>query len=316
MSDMVGHPREAPPSDCAASEQLVFVTGPSGAGRSTAVKALEDLGFEVIDNLPLSLVDRLLDGPPIGRPLALGIDVRNRDFSVQGLLQAIGELRTDRARNVQLLYLDCRSDVLIRRFSETRRRHPMAPVETPVLGIEREFDLLAPIRARANILIDTSELAPHELRSEIARVLDLDSGKGLAVSVQSFSYKRGIPRGVDMVFDCRFLRNPHWEPKLRALNGCAPEVARHVEEDQRFAGFFDRVTGLVELLLPAFAEEGKSHLSIAFGCTGGQHRSVVLAEKLVKVLAASGWQVSKRHREIERRAEGAPARDRKDEGQT
>jgi len=286
--------------------RLVLVTGPSGAGRSTAVNVLEDLGYEAIDNLPLSLLPRLLDGPPIARPLALGLDVRNRDFSVNALLDLTRRLAADPAISAQMLFLDCRADVLLRRFSETRRRHPLAPAEAPELGIEREIELLVPVRSRANVLIDTSELTPHELRDEIRRWFDPDPSQRLAISVQSFSYKRGVPGGIDMVFDCRFLRNPHWEADLRALDGQDSRVAAYIEADPRFGAFFDSVTQLTELLLPAYRDEGKPHLSIGFGCTGGQHRSVAITEKLANTLAKVGWPVSIRHRELERRARSVP----------
>jgi UPF0042 nucleotide-binding protein len=282
-----------------------MVTGPSGAGRSTAIRVLEDLGFEAIDNLPLSLLPRLLDGPHHDRPLALGVDTRNREFSANALIEAIDNFAERFGRPLELFYLDCREEVLLRRFSETRRRHPMATAESPGLGIAREFDLLVPIRARADILIDTSELTPHELRAEVERWFAPDAGRGLAVSVNSFSYKRGLPRGIDMVFDCRFLRNPYWEEGLRGLNGTDPQVADYVAEDPRYVAFFDQIRGMVEMLLPAYSEEGKAHLSIGFGCTGGQHRSVTLAENLAKALANGGWQVSIRHRELERRQSGA-----------
>ena len=288
-----------------AGDKVVFVTGPSGAGRATAVRALEDIGFEVIDNLPLSLLPRLLDGPAFGRPLALGLDVRNRDFSVNRLIDSIDRFTENPDLNIELLYLDCSADVLVRRFSETRRPHPLAVAETPIQGIEREFDLLSPIRARADFLIDTSDLTPHDLRSEIERWFDTSIESRLAVSVQSFSYKRGLPRGVDMIFDCRFLRNPYWDAELRGLSGQSAAVVNYVEQDDRFADFFGKVSDMAAMLLPAFADEGKSHLSIAFGCTGGQHRSVVVAEKLANALAAFGWQVSKRHRELERRDMGS-----------
>lgn len=300
-------PAEGPQGD----QRLVFVTGPSGAGRSTSVKALEDIGFEAIDNMPLSLLGRLLDGPPLARPMALGIDVRNRDFSANAMIDVIDSFSAKAGLNIELLYLDCSTDVLIRRFSETRRRHPMAPDESPAQGIEREIDLLVPIRARANILIDTTELSPHDLRAEMEHWFDDSADKKLAVSVQSFSYKRGMPRGVDMVFDCRFLRNPYWDPTLRSMDGRSDEVRQYIEQDARFSEFVEKVTGLVSMLLPAFAQEGKSHIAIAFGCTGGQHRSVALTENLANALAASGWQVSKRHRELERRAIGSPASGKK-----
>ncbi len=289
--------------------RMVFVTGPSGAGRSTAIHALEDLGYEGIDNLPLSLIPRLIDGPPLDRPIALGVDARNRDFSATTLIELIDSLTRDARVQLEILYLDCSPSVLIRRFSETRRRHPLAPADTPDEGIAREQDLLAPIRARADHLIDTTDLSPHDLRAEMGQWFSLAAAGGLAVSVQSFSYKRGLPRGVDMVFDCRFLANPHWVPDLRAQDGRAAAVATYVEADPRFADFFNRIHGLVEMLLPAQIDEGKSHLAIAFGCTGGQHRSVAVAEKLAKVLAEAGWAVSKRHRELERRVGQIPAAD-------
>lgn len=287
-------------SGTAAGAEIVFVTGPAGAGRSTAVKSLEDLGYEVIDNLPLSLLSRLLEGPPHVRPLALGIDIRNRDFSVQALIAALEALNVDPTRGADLLYLDCDPDVLIRRFSETRRPHPLSPADPPAQSIAAEIGLLAPIRDAASVLVDTSDMSPHDLRAEIGRWFGRESKARLVVSVQSFSYRRGLPRGVDMVFDTRFLANPHWEPGLRTRDGRDPDVADFVRRDPRFGEFFDKVRALTLLLLPAFRDEGKSYLTIAFGCTGGQHRSVALAEALAIALEEGGWQVSKRHRELDR----------------
>ena len=286
--------------------RLVLVTGPSGAGRSTAIHALEDLGYEAIDNLPMSLIPRLLDGPPLPRPIALGLDVRNRDFNATALIELVDLLTRDPRVTLELLYLDCAQPELIQRFSQTRRRHPLAPAETPTEGIEREIDLLAPIKARADHLIDTTDMTPHDLKADIGRWFDASPTARLAVSVQSFSYKRGIPRGVDMIFDCRFLSNPHWVAALRDLDGRDPAVVAHIESDPRFAPFFLKLRELIEMLLPAQLEEGKAHLSIGFGCTGGQHRSVAVAEKLARTLAEAGWPVSKRHRELERRAATGP----------
>ncbi len=284
--------------------RLVLVTGPSGAGRSTAIRALEDMGFEAIDNLPISLLPRLLDGPPLRRPVALGIDTRNRDFSTNALIEALDRMGQIKGVPLELLYLDCRADVLSRRFSETRRRHPLAPAETPEDGIAREFDLLGPIRDRADVLVDTSEMTVHDLRAEVDRMFAPDAGTGLAVSLHSFSYKRGLPRGLDMVFDVRFLRNPYWDPPLRALTGMDAAVQAYVAADARFDPFLAKVTDLTLMLLPAYREEGKAHLSIGFGCTGGQHRSVTIAERLGLALAEAGWPVSIRHREQERRKAG------------
>ena len=208
--------------------RAVLVTGASGAGRSTATRALEDIGFEAIDNMPLSLVSRVFDGPTSMPPLALGIDVRNRDFSVDAMIGLLEDVAADSAIDAELLFLDCRSEVLLRRYSETRRRHPLAPSESPDIGIAREMELLIPIRERADHLIDTSDMTPHELKAEIERHFGR-AGEGiLALSVESFSYKRGLPRGVDMIFDTRFLANPHWEESLRARDGRDPDVAAYV----------------------------------------------------------------------------------------
>ena len=281
-------------------QRLVLVTGPSGAGRGTAINALEDAGYEAIDNMPLSLLPRLLQGPAYPRPLALGLDARNREFSTQALLETIDELRMQTAFEFEVLYLDCSDDVLLRRFSETRRRHPLAGSEDPLRGIAREKQVLDPVRDRANVLIDSSDLSPHDMRAEITRLFSRDEGHRLAVSVHSFSYKRGLPRSADMVFDCRFLRNPHWEPDLRPLTGREPEVAEYVARDARYADFIEQLKTLCTSLLPAYLEEGKSHFTIAFGCTGGRHRSVAVTEEMAQALALAGWQVSCRHRELER----------------
>ncbi len=297
---------QAPLSPTDTLQRIVLVTGPSGAGRTTAVRALEDLGWEAIDNLPLSLLPRLIEGPPLARPLALGIDVRNRDFGTDALIEVIDRLAARRDIAEQVLYIDATEDELVRRYSETRRRHPLAPSDSPLTGIQRERELLVPIRARADILIDSTGLSPHDLRAEVEGWFAPGEGRTLVLTLQSFSYKRGLPRGLDMVFDVRFLRNPHWDAGLRTLTGLDPAVAAHIAADPLHDPFLARVTDLVRFLLPAFKAEGKSHLAIGFGCTGGQHRSVAMTEKLAKTLAEEGWQVSKRHRELERRAEAAP----------
>ena len=281
-------------------QRLILVTGPSGAGRSTAINALEDLGYEAIDNLPLSLLPRLMQGPAHEKPLALGLDTRNREFSTAALMDAIEELSARRAYDFDVLFIDCSDNVLLRRFSETRRRHPMAGADDPLRGIAREKQMLESIRQRASILIDSTELSPNDMRAEVSRIFSLEIEQKLSVSLHSFSYKRGLPRSADMVLDCRFLRNPHWEPELRLMTGLDPAVAEYVSQDIRYPAFFQHIKDLCDTLLPAYQEEGKSHFTIAFGCTGGRHRSVTLTEATSQMLAQTGWQVSCRHRELQR----------------
>ena len=280
--------------------KVVLVTGPSGAGRSTAINSLEDLGYEPIDNLPISLLSRVADSAIMQKPLAIGIDIRNRDFSTHGVVDILEELSRREGLDTELLFLTCDPKVLQLRYSETRRRHPLAPAETPAIGIAREFDLLGPIKSRADILIDTSDMSPHELGSDITKWFSTGKSQKLAVSVQSFSYKRGLPRSVDMLFDCRFLRNPYWKKDLRRQSGQSDVVKSFIQADERFEIFFTKTLDLIKYLLPAYVDEGKNHLSIGFGCTGGQHRSVAMVEILSAALVQSGWRVSIRHRELER----------------
>ncbi|WP_425037565.1 RNase adapter RapZ [Primorskyibacter sp. S187A] len=283
--------------------RLVLVTGPSGAGRSTALNALEDLGFEAIDNIPLRLIPRLFDrGAQIGS-LALGIDVRNRDFSVDTLSAVMVDLANSEGYGPELLYLDAPMDVLLRRYSETRRRHPLAPDGSPQSGIEREMELLAPLRAMASRLIETNDLSPHDLRSEIQAAFGIASDQPLVISINSFSYKRGLPRGADLVFDCRFLLNPHWQEELRAFTGQNEDVVSYIATDDHYRPFLEKVTDLLLFQFPAMMDEGKAHALVAFGCTGGKHRSVAVAEAAGSALANAGWRVSIRHRELDRRAE-------------
>lgn len=282
------------------SPRIVLVTGPSGAGRSTAIKVFEDLGFETIDNLPMRWVPRLLAWQELTRPIALCLDTRNRDFTPRALLDLLDSLGE---QHPELLYLDCDQAILQRRYSETRRRHPMAPQESAMVGIERELDLLVPVRERADALIDTSELNVHSLRETLEARYGGEAATRLAVTVTSFSYKRGLPQGADLVHDCRFLKNPYWEESLRDFDGRDSEVADYVSGDETFRQFFQNLLTSTLFLLPAYEKEGKAHLCIAIGCTGGQHRSVFVTEKLAQALADHMWQVSIRHREIDRRTE-------------
>lgn len=279
---------------------ILLITGPAGAGRTTAIHILEDMGYEAIDNLPMYLLPRLLSGGPVERPLAIGIDTRTRGFNPDTIL---GILNSETQTPPILVFLDCDEETLLRRFTETRRRHPAAPDESPAVGIRYEIDLLQDLRNRADILIETSDFSPHDLKAEMGRIFEYDQSHSLAISVQSFSYKRGTPRGLDMIIDCRFLQNPHWQEDLRDLNGTDKAVADFVKSDPLYDAFFEQLCSMCRLLLPAYRKEGKAYFSIGLGCSGGKHRSVSVTESLAKLLAEDGWQVSIRHRELDRQAD-------------
>jgi UPF0042 nucleotide-binding protein len=279
---------------------VVIVTGMSGAGRTTAINALEDLGFEALNNFPLSLLDRLvqpIDDDP--RPIAIGVETRTRGFSTRALTGAIDRLRRRQGTGALLIFLDCADEALLTRFNQTRRRHPLAPEEDAATGIARERDVLAEVRARADMVIDTSELSPHALKAEIESRFSHQLSADLAVSVQSFSYKRGAPAEADMVLDCRFLRNPYWQADLRRLDGRHARIQGFVREDPLFAAFLEKLCEMLLMLLPAYKAEGKAYFCVALGCTGGRHRSVTVGELLAGRLRAQGWPIALRHRELE-----------------
>lgn len=282
--------------------RVVLITGMSGAGLSVALKALEDLGYEAVDNLRLSLVSALLQqADPRRRPVALVIDSRTRDFSAQAFLDELDELAAHPELDVRLVFLDCGDEVLQRRFTETRRRHPLATDRPVPDGIQRERALLYPLKQRADVTIDTTQLSIHDLRRILSGHFQRDAQPALQVFVTSFSFRQGLPREADLVFDVRFLTNPHYDPELRPLTGLDPAVAARVEGDPDFPAFFRGLTGLLRPLLPRFAQEGKSYLTIAIGCTGGKHRSVFVAERLAAWIREMGIKVAISHRELERR---------------
>ena len=280
-------------------QRLVLVTGLSGAGRSLALNTLEDLGYETIDNLPFELLDQVL-GDRGARPLALGIDIRTRSFAVAPLLEALARLKGDPGLEVLLAFVHCDDEILRRRYTETRRRHPLAQDRPLIDGIVAERRLVSPLRLRADLVIDTSALTPGDFRRILTGHLALEDTPGMTVFVMSFSYRFGLPRAADLVFDARFLANPHYDPALRALTGRDPEVADFVRADPDFAPYFERLKAMLLPLLPRYKKEGKSYLTIAFGCTGGRHRSVMMAETLAAVLEAAEWRVTLLHRDLER----------------
>lgn len=306
MASQTDDPAAAPETNAEPSSgQIVLVTGVSGAGKSSALKAFEDLNYEAVDNVPLSLIDALVmgrqnaAGTEDARPLAIGVDIRTRDFDVGSFLARHDELERSGEFDVRILFLDCDDDELRRRYTETRRRHPLA-IDRPVAdGIAQERRLLAGLRDRADLVVDTTELTLGDLKRILAGNYPAGQASELVVFVTSFSFARGIPRDADMVFDVRFLRNPHYEPELRPLTGRDPAVGEFVSSDPDFAPFFDGLTALLAPLMPRYRAEGKSYLTLALGCTGGRHRSVFTAEKLAGWFESRGQRIQLQHRDLE-----------------
>ena len=292
-------------SDSETSRRLVLVTGRAGAGRSTAINTLEDIGFETVDTPPLSLVPEIAAQATLGGAgLAIGVDSRCSGLSDESVPNSIKKLRSaltgaNCSWALTLLFLDCSDEVLIRRYTETRRRHPMAPSGSIEEGLALDARQTALLRDSADMVIDTSTLTAAALRREITHRFDRRSNASPSVSVLSFSYRRGLPAEADMVFDCRFLKNPHYVESLRWRDGRDPLVARHVAEDPQYSPFMTRLIDLATFLMPAFQREGKSYLTIAFGCTGGKHRSVAVAEAFAVALRRQEWRINLRHREQE-----------------
>jgi UPF0042 nucleotide-binding protein len=281
-------------SDNLAKLQVVLVTGLSGAGKNSLLRALEDLGFETVDNPPLDTLEALTSHAE--QNLAIGVDARSRGFSAAAVLEALTKLRQNKGLDPTLVYTSANDDVLLRRYSETRRRHPLAQTGAIVEGIALERELTAPLAHAADWRLDTSTLPLPRLRNMVEQRFGAN-GLGLTVSLVSFSYAAGLPPEADLVFDARFLRNPHYDPNLRPLSGLNPEVGSFIEQDSDFAVYFYKVLNLIEFLLPRFVQEGKKYATICVGCTGGQHRSVYMVEKLYNPLAKAGWRINVTHRE-------------------
>ena len=283
--------------------EIMIVTGLSGAGRSTCLKLLEDYNFEAIDNLPLTLISDLLS-PLISnsknkspKKIAIGVDPRTRGFSAQSLLQTLEKLQLKKGK-FSIVFLDCNDENLIRRFTETRRKHPLANDRPVSDGIKAERRLLEEIRQAAHITMDSSNLTLPEFQILVKKTLNLEKNKKLNVTVISFGFRNGLPPEADMIFDVRFLNNPHYDPKLQPLDGRESAIANFIEADPAFQLFFDNLTRLLNPLFPRYTAEGKSYLTIAFGCTGGKHRSVFVTEKFVHWLQKSDYSLSTRHRDL------------------
>lgn len=297
-------------ADIVNPSRVILVSGVSGAGRSSSLKLLEDLGYEAVDNIPLSLVSRLILGGDgyssdakivsEGPPLAVGVDIRTRDFDTTDFLKLLDRLESEPQISVSLLFLDCADDTLGLRFEATRRRHPLAADRPVIDGIRHERVIMEPLQTRADTVIDTTEFALGDLKSRLEISYGLSEDPGLAIFVESFSFKRGIPRDADLVFDVRFFKNPFYDLELRPLTGQADEVQEFIRKDTAFDSFVTHLTGMATTLLPRYRSEGKSYLTIAFGCTGGRHRSVFLTEYFATWLENNGWRSDVRHRDLDK----------------
>ncbi|HEV2078617.1 MAG TPA: RNase adapter RapZ [Allosphingosinicella sp.] len=290
--------------------RILLVTGLSGAGKSTVLRTLEDSGWEVVDNLPLSLLGYLLSAPlsqgvsTKKRPLAIGIDSRTREFDAEGIVEQVERLATDHSYPVETLYLECAGSELLRRYSETRRRHPLALDRPATDGIAAERELMEPLRRLSDYIIDTTDTDSNTLQQQIRQRFG-GPGSSANVHVMSFGFARGLPRNADTVFDMRFLRNPHWNDKLRPLTGVDPAVGEYIARDEAYEDSVSRIEELILTLLPRYFHEGKSYIVIAFGCTGGRHRSVHVADRMAARLRDAGFSPTVEHRDL-----GSVPRDR------
>ena len=275
--------------------QLIIITGASGAGRTTAINVFEDVGFESVDNIPISMIDSLVLSKTRNKNLALGVDIRTREFSPENLKKLLSKYKK---MVVKIIFLDCDSNKLLKRFNETRRSHPFSGVKSLSEALAEEMEYLKPIKDFANIIIDTTDYSPTDLREKLLNNLSIAKIKKFSILIQSFSYKNGLPRNFDMIFDCRFLKNPYWISHLKELDGHDKKIQDFVSSSREFKIFFSKVLSLINFLIPQVQKEGKSQFSIGFGCTGGQHRSVVFVNMLSNKLNSDGHNVLSNHRDL------------------
>lgn len=270
---------------------LIIVTGLSGAGMSSALKSLEDIGYEVLDNFPITLIDDLLKDKT-DRPIAIGIDSRTRNFDPEKLKQTVKDY------NASLCFMTCKHSTLQTRFTETRRKHPLAKDRPVSDGINQERELMQPLQDMADLVIDTTDLSIHDLRRMLTGHFAVEGSQNLSVTLTSFGFKNGVPRESDIVMDVRFLKNPHWDKDLKPLTGQNKKVADYIASDESFDDFIENFKNLIEPLLARYTHEGKSYLTIAVGCTGGKHRSVFVVETLEKWLEGLGVKTHIHHRDM------------------
>ena len=296
-------PADSPNSPRGTQQTILLVTGISGAGKSTALRTLEDRGWEAIDNFPIRLLEDLVrKDASSGTPLAIGVDSRTRGFDPAKVIALVKKLSGRKDLSISTLFVDCASGELERRYNENRRRHPMARGRPVLDGIKAERELLEPLRRWAEIVVDTTDYSTNQLQQVIRdRFQDLATQE-MVITVSSFGFARGMPPLADLVFDMRFLANPHWDEDLRALTGQDQAVGAYIEQDAAFAPSFERIRDLLLHLIPHYRSEGRSYLNIAIGCTGGRHRSVFTAERIAQALRDSGFSPTVLHRNLETRA--------------
>ena len=283
------------PDSPTSSPRILIVSGMSGAGKSTALEVLEDLGWETIDNVPLRLLEGLLStGPTDGTPLAIGVDSRTRGYDPSSFLTLIDNADP----GVELLFLDATAEAIQRRYNETRRPHPLGRDRPITEAIKAERELLSPLSKRATMVLDTSDYAVNQLQQVMRNQFGDAAAGDMVVTVVSFGFARGMPPLADLVFDMRFLDNPHWDPDLRPKTGLDVEVGEHITRDPAFAPSFERIRDLVLELLPHYQAQGRAYLTIAFGCTGGRHRSVFSAERMASILREEGHSPTVTHRNL------------------
>jgi UPF0042 nucleotide-binding protein len=283
-------------------QRILLVTGMLGAGKSTALRELEDLGWEAIDNFPIRLLHRLVGHEPQPHPLAIGFDCRTRGFVPDDVIERVKKLESRGDIVLSTLFLDCTGNELERRFNETRRRHFLAEDRPVADGIAAERELLGPLRRWADVLIDTTHFSTNDLQQRIRELFGDSAPREMTVTVTSFGFSRGMPPVADLVFDMRFLDNPHWNPELRPMTGLDKGVAAHIERDPAFQPAFERIRTLLVDLLPRYSAQGKTYVTIAFGCTGGRHRSVFFTERIAGALREAGFSPTVLHRNLGSRA--------------